>query len=428
MPKILYFPTRYFPSISGAEFYLQRMAEIFNREFKYEVEIITSNAIDFKALRDPSGKIIHESDNYFNQVNQIQVKRFKTEYNISIDKKIKIIKDLGFYWALEIDDYSLKKFILNGPFFTTFFENLSHWKKQNYDLIHATFYPYFNLVLCLLLGKLLEIPTVCTPFFHFSNPRYLDKKMVSILEKFDFIIACTNLEKDKLMTFSSLSNQKIKVIPMGVDFEFFHEHLSSHPFSFKAKFFEKAARKNALILFCGYKNYEKGALSLLKAIPLILEKKNAINFVFIGPPTLAFNRQLSKLRKEYKVNIINLTPDNLTGYYDEKKIAAFLESDIYAMPSRSDAYGIAFLEAWACKKPVIGANTGATPEVIEDNVDGLLVQFDDPGDIAQKIVFLLKKKRLRKKMGQQGYNKVARGHSWRQIAIQTKYIYDMLLK
>ena len=59
----------------------------------------------------------------------------------------------------------------------------------------------------------------------------------------------------------------------------------------------------------------------------------------------------------------------MTGYYDKKKIAAFKEADLYLMPSRSDAFGISFLEAWSAGKPVIGARIGATPEVIRENID-----------------------------------------------------------
>ena len=62
LKNILYLPTRYFPAISGAEFYLQRMAEILTSTFHYKIDIHTSNAIDFKALRDPSGKIIRKEE------------------------------------------------------------------------------------------------------------------------------------------------------------------------------------------------------------------------------------------------------------------------------------------------------------------------------------------------------------------------------
>ena len=98
------------------------------------------------------------------------------------------------------------------------------------------------------------------------------------------------------------------------------------------------------------------------------------------------------------------------------------------MPSRSDAFGIAFLEAWASGKPVIGANIGATPEVIKNSIDGLLVEFEDPEDIANKILYLLKRKKVRKKMGIAGREKVKDQFIWKKIAEKTNKLYQNLIK
>jgi glycosyltransferase involved in cell wall biosynthesis len=280
-----------------------------------------------------------------------------------------------------------------------------------------------------MLGKLTNKPTVCTPFFHFSNPRYLNKNYFEALQKFDKIIACTHLEKKILKEKLSIPEEKIKVIPMGVDYKKFElpKKLTPKRFNFKQKYFKPNEKNHRMVLFCGYKNYEKGAVSILKAIPYILKKFRKVYFVFIGPPTIAFNRELSKIQKAIHPRVINLTPDNLTGYYDVKKIAAFNETDVFLMPSRSDAYGIAFLEAWASGKPVIGANIGATPEVIRDKVDGLLVEFDDYIDIAEKVVLLLKKKRLSKNLGIEGRNKVQEHLSWDIIVKKTHETYQELI-
>ena len=97
------------------------------------------------------------------------------------------------------------------------------------------------------------------------------------------------------------------------------------------------------------------------------------------------------------------------------------------MPSRSDAYGIAFLEAWASGKPVIGANIGATPEVIRNNLDGLLVEFNDYEDIAKKVVTLLKNERFCNKLGQEGKKKVLENLSWYDVAKKTHQVYMELI-
>jgi len=426
---ILYFPTRYFPAISGAEFYIQSMAEILNLKYNYDIQIYTSTAIDFKALREPSRRSIKLGEKYYNNVNNLKITRFPVKYNVSLEEKLKLIKKEVSYEDLELSDECLIEYLRNGPYLENFLEKIARPIKISFDLVHTTFFPYFNTILTLMLGKLTNKPTVCTPFFHFSNPRYLNKNYFEALQKFDKIIACTHLEKKILKEKLSIPEEKIKVIPMGVDYKKFElpKKLTPKRFNFKQKYFKPNEKNHRMVLFCGYKNYEKGAVSILKAIPYILKKFRKVYFVFIGPPTIAFNRELSKIQKAIHPRVINLTPDNLTGYYDVKKIAAFNETDVFLMPSRSDAYGIAFLEAWASGKPVIGANIGATPEVIRDKVDGLLVEFDDYIDIAEKVVLLLKKKRLSKNLGIEGRNKVQEHLSWDIIVKKTHETYQELI-
>lgn len=405
------------------------MAEILTSKYNYKVDIYTSNAIDFKALRNSNGKSLSQDNRYYDKVNNLKINRFKVNYKLT-DKEILIelkrIPELNF---LTLDDDILIKFIKNGPYLGELLENLLQKPDLTYDLIHTTFFPYFNCIISLIIGNYIHKPTVCTPFFHFSNPRYIDVKAIEVLKKFDLIIACTNLEKGFLIQKYNIQPEKIKVIPMGVDIEEF-SHNRKKPLNypkFKQKFFNAKEKKYKLILFCGYKNYEKGALSILKSIPYIVKKIKKVYFVFIGPSTLAFNRELSKINKLESSKIINFSPDNLTGYFDKKKIAAFKEADIYLMPSRSDAFGISFLEAWAAGKPVIGARIGATPEVIRENIDGLLVEFDNPEDIAEKVIILLKSKSLRNKLGSTGQEKVYQKYTWNHVAEETHNMYKNLI-
>jgi len=425
--KILYLPTRFFPAISGAEFYIQRIAEIFTKSFNYEVDIYTSDAIDFKALKDPKGKIIKRSDKNYYSVNQLQVNRYSIDYSLSIEEQMQFIKKLSYYSKLTLSDASLRDLLKNGPYLRNLIDYFLEKPNLEYDIVHSTFFPYFNLLISLIVGKKINKPVVCTPFFHFSNPRYMNSAPVEVLKKFDLLIACTNLEKKFLIENIGIPEKKVKVISMGVDYEKFNSKKGKDIYCFKEKFFKKNEKRYKMVLFCGYKNYEKGALSILKAIPYIIEKYKKLYFVFIGPSTFAFNRELSKIQKIKNVRILNFSPDNLTGYFDKKKIAAFKEADIYLMPSRSDAFGIAFLEAWAAGKPVIGSDIGATPEVIRNNIDGLLVSFDNHKDIAEKVLTLIKNKKLRRKIGLAGNAKVVERYSWNQIAKKTDATYQDLL-
>ena len=429
MNDILFLPTRYFPSISGAEFYFQRIAEILTFRFNYNVDIFTSDAIDFKALRDPRGKVVKKNNKHYGVVNNLKINRFSVNYNTSEDEALKNLKMIPSFKSLNLSDDCVKSFIKNGPYLGDLIDYFINDPDLNYKLIHTTFFPYFNLILSLMVGMQNNIPKICTPFFHFSNPRYMDLKLIDVLKKFDLLIACTNIEKQILINEFKIPKGKIIVIPMGVDYQRFKRvHISTYNnYFFKKNYFDKKEINYKLVLFCGHKNFEKGAISILKAIPFILQKIKKIYFVFIGPSTRAFNHEFSKIHRYKDVRIINLTPDNLSGYYDKKKLTAFKEADVYLMPSRTDAFGISFLEAWAAGNPVIGARIGATPEVIEENIDGLLVEFNDPKDIAQKVIVLLKNKKLRRRLGLNGQSKVSQRYTWDIIARQTHFTYQSLI-
>jgi len=406
------------------------MAEILTSKFNYNIEIFTSNAIDFRALRDPKGKTIMGDNKFYSEVNSLKINRFGIHHNITEEETLQKLKNIPSFNTLNLSDRLVNRFIKNGPYLGNLIDFFLKQEKLNYELIHTTFFPYFNLITSLIIGRSINKPVICTPFFHFSNPRYLDSTLIEILKKFDMIIACTNIEKEVLVKKCKIEHEKIKVIPMGVDHKIFESVHTSKlmNYYFKQNFFKKKEKDYKLVLYCGYKNYEKGALTILKSIPYILEKIKNVYFVFIGPSTKAFNHELVKVKKLRNSRIINFSPDNLTGYYDKKKLVAFKEADVFVMPSRSDAFGIAFLEAWASGIPVVGARIGATPEVIRENIDGLLVEFDDPEDTAQKVIKLLKNKKLRKKMGFSGQLKVSQNFTWEIVAEKTHQTYQNLIK
>ncbi|MHA2290014.1 MAG: glycosyltransferase family 4 protein, partial [Promethearchaeota archaeon] len=249
--NILFFPTRYFPAISGAEFYIQSIAEIFHSKYSYGVDIITSTAIDFKGLREPNGKILKYGEKYYNQVNNLNITRFSIEYNVTLEDKLKFIKNNEFYRDLGLSDECLKGYLRNGPYLENFLKEMIHFSKNSFSLIHTTFFPYFNTILTLILGKLANKPTVCTPFFHFSNPRYLKKELFEPLLKFDKIIACTHIEKKLLTEKLSIPVEKIEVISMGVDYTKFiiPKNQSTNHFKFKKKYFKPKEKNYRMVLF-----------------------------------------------------------------------------------------------------------------------------------------------------------------------------------
>jgi N-acetyl-alpha-D-glucosaminyl L-malate synthase BshA len=64
-------------------------------------------------------------------------------------------------------------------------------------------------------------------------------------------------------------------------------------------------------------------------------------------------------------------------------------SDLFLMPSQSESFGLAALEAMACKVPVISSNAGGLPELNVDGVTGYLKEVGDINGMAEKAIYIL---------------------------------------
>ena len=88
------------------------------------------------------------------------------------------------------------------------------------------------------------------------------------------------------------------------------------------------------------------------------------------------------------------------------------------MPNRilengdAEGFGMVFLEANACGKPVIGGRTGGAVEAIEDKKTGFLVDPNSLEDISSKIIYILKNDDIAKSLGEAGKERAALVFDW----------------
>jgi glycosyltransferase involved in cell wall biosynthesis len=113
----------------------------------------------------------------------------------------------------------------------------------------------------------------------------------------------------------------------------------------------------------------------------------------------------------------------ICDFQDADKASIFDALDAFVLPSVGESFGISYLEAWMCGKPVIGADIGPTRDVIHNGVDGLLAKLDDPDDLAAKLVELLSDPRKRERMGQNGRTKTLERFTWDRIIDTMEHIY-----
>jgi len=75
-------------------------------------------------------------------------------------------------------------------------------------------------------------------------------------------------------------------------------------------------------------------------------------------------------------------------------------ADLFLLPSQLESFGLAALEAMACEVPVIASNVGGLPEVIEDGLDGFLVEPGDVKTAAHRAIDILSRSDRGREMGQ----------------------------
>ena len=71
-----------------------------------------------------------------------------------------------------------------------------------------------------------------------------------------------------------------------------------------------------------------------------------------------------------------------------------------------------FLEAWLCRKPVIGARAGAIPDVVQHDENGILVEFGDVPGLVDALKTLLTDPARAAQLGANGYRKVQQSYTW----------------
>jgi glycosyltransferase involved in cell wall biosynthesis len=173
--------------------------------------------------------------------------------------------------------------------------------------------------------------------------------------------------------------------------------------------------------FVGRQEAKKGILRLVEAMRTVWQWNPEVRLVLAGPGS-ADEKDLDVLIKNLSTSqrqrIVNI------GTFDDKDKASLFDAfDVFALPSTEESFGIAYLEAWACRKPVIGARIGPTQCVIDEGIDGLLVDPNDPEDIARALVTLLSNPDMRDQMGRRGHTKTMTQYTWERVIDRVERLY-----
>jgi len=261
-------------------------------------------------------------------------------------------------------------------------------KKRKYNIIHVHLFPadIFAALASLFLPK--DIVWIFSEHSVFNRRRTF--KIFKILDNFTYsryskIICVSKQVEFALISWMPSVKGKTNVLPNAIPIP---------------KFLNLCSVKTYDILFVGRLIHAKGVEILLEAIKILKNKYSRnLKIAIVGEGSLKEN--LNNLAVELGVN----------GEVEFLGIRKDIEdimvsSKIFVLPSRWEGFGIVIIEAMSNMLPVIAANVGGIPELIENGKEGILVPPENPKALARVIDSLLEDDELRKKLSQAAYKKV----------------------
>ena len=217
-----------------------------------------------------------------------------------------------------------------------------------------------------------------------------------------FLIDYFNIEKEKIVTLYNPVKPSVKIDQNIVE-QFKKDHALQ--------------RNDRIILFVGRFIKDKGFDTLLKTFEILTSEINNIVFIAIGNSD-SQSVFLNKKPESRKFIFLDSTGD--INYL-------YAMADIIVLPSRSDTFPYVMVEAGIFKKAFIGGNTGGIAEFIEEGNNGLLVNPENPNELASKILFLLKNSLKANELGEKLFEKVNQLCNYNNYFSKLEKIYHKLL-
>ena len=295
-------------------------------------------------------------------------------------------------YILPLPGYLIRTLFIPGASPVGIYHFYKLCKKIKPDLIHIN---HLNLAIYAgISSKILKIPTVATSHGSWDSIYFYQ----DIISNYfcHSIITPTKPLKNKLLKRNLIRNDKITVIPFGVDEKIFKPADKE-----KAKKKLKIDSKKYIISTVGRIDPIKDHLSFLKAAKIVIKKYPETIFLVAGSALGNFSNN-----NKYEENIKNFLKINpflkkrvvFTGFLNDiEKI--YQASDIYVCSSHSESFGLSLVEASMCSVPIVSTNNGNQSSIVKNNRTGFLVKPSAPLELAQKIMTLAANPSLRKSFG-----------------------------
>ncbi|MBU1131904.1 glycosyltransferase family 4 protein [Patescibacteria group bacterium] len=305
------------------------------------------------------------------------------------------------------------------------------WRLKDFDIVHLHF-PFFGAALFVALAKKFKKDKMklvlsyhmdvefkglrglyCKLYWRYFVPFILDQADKIIVSSDDYI------ESSDIQEYYFKNINKFVELPFGVPKKY-------HPEKKNEDLLQKYGLQSSdkIIGFVGgldSAHYFKGVNFLIKAISLLPDE--SIKALVVGRGNL--KQEYEKLAKEMGLESRVRFADSVESADLPAHYNLF---DYFVLPSinKSEAFGIVLLEAMACGKPLIASYLKGVRSVVDQGINGLMVEPKNSKDIADKISFLINNPENARNFGERGVKTVEEKYRWSKIAAKLEEIYKKL--
>jgi glycosyltransferase involved in cell wall biosynthesis len=205
------------------------------------------------------------------------------------------------------------------------------------------------------------------------------------------------------------------VVPLGVDLKEFKD--LPEPGRFRERFPEIGDRQ--IVLFLGRINFKKGLDLLAPAMAQVLKRREDVHLVVAGPDNEGWGGRVKGWLRDAGVLERATFPGMLLGV---EKLAALRDARLFALPSYSENFGLAVVEAMAGGLPVVISDQVNIWREVEAAGAGLVGPCQ-PSSLAANLERLLSDADLAEEMGRRGRDLVARKFQWDGVALALQDLY-----
>jgi glycosyltransferase involved in cell wall biosynthesis len=195
---------------------------------------------------------------------------------------------------------------------------------------------------------------------------------------------------------------KVDVIANGVDCAAFSPRRSTRPL-------------RRIVMVANLRR-EKGHDTLIDAAPRVLAAHPDATFLLVGDGSLrdALRRRVAARGLDHAVEFAG----------EREDVAALLAaSDVFVLPSRSEASPNGLLEAMATGLPIVASTVGGIPELIDSGVDGILVEPDRPATLADALVDVMDRPEWARVLGRAARERAEDRHGFDRMVARFERLY-----